>query len=1034
MISSLIRASLKQRLIVAAVAVIGLFFGIHAVTKLSVDAFPDVTNIQVQIATDAMGKSPDEVERLITVPLEIAMTGLPGLEELRSLNKNGLSLITLVFNDATDVYFARQLVMERMMEIKDKLPVGVTPVLGPVSTGLGEVYQYILEGQNDAQLGALSQEELMHRRTIQDWMVRPLLRGISGIAEINSQGGYQREYHVLADPIKLLHYKIKLSDVLESLEKNNANAGGGVLAQYSEQYLVRGLGLIEDVEDIQNIVLKEVDGIPVYVKDVAQVVIGHTVRAGSVIKNGTTESVGGVVMMIRGGNAKEVVGRIQARVSEINDTGMLPDGLKIVPYYDRSELVDAALLTVIKVLLEAIVFVIIIVVLFLGDWRSSIIVVGTLLLTPLLTFFFMNQVDLSANLMSLGGLAIAIGLMVDGSVVVVENAYARLGEAANKGESRLRVIFNAAAEVGTPVVFGVGIIILVFLPLMTLQGMEGKMFAPLAYTIAIALTVALVLSLTLTPVLASYLLKGGAEHDTRLVAMLKRPYNVLLHWSLKHEKSVITIALSVLIFTISLFGSLGTAFIPEMKEGSIVPNVFRLPNISLDASIEIEMEAMKLVMTVPGVKSAVSGLGRGESPADPQGQNESTPIVSLLPREQWPEGWTQDTIADEIRQKLMNLHGAQIVMAQPISDRVDEMVTGVKADVAVKLFGDDLTQLKQKADVIAKLAASIQGVADIRLERVTGQQYLDVQINRKVIARHGLNVSDVQAIIETAIGGKVATQVYEGERRFNMVLRFPAEYRDDVEAIRDIELISPNGAKVPLRELALVEVRDGPAQISRENAKRRIVVGINVQNRDLGGFVAELQQKVNQQLTLPSGYYIEWGGQFQNMERAMSHLLVIIPITVAAIFFLLFLLFSSLRLASLIMLVLPFASVGGVLALWVTGEYLSVPASVGFIALWGIAVLNGVVLVSYIRSLRDDGMAIADALIQACQQRFRPVMMTATVAMLGLLPFLFATGPGSEVQKPLAIVVIGGLITSTLLTLVVLPTLYRFFEEPQHEA
>lgn len=1034
MIPSLIRASLRQRLIVLAFAVIGLMFGLRGVQNLSVDAFPDVTNIQVQIATDASGKSPDEVERLITVPLEIAMTGLPGLEELRSLNKNGLSLITLVFNDDTDVYFARQLVMERMMEVKDKLPQGVTPVLGPVSTGLGEVYQYTLNAEGDDKAGELSQEVLMARRTVQDWMVRPLLRGIPGVAEINSQGGYQREYHVLADPTRLMHYQIGLSDVLQALEKNNANAGGGILQQHAEQYLVRGLGLIEDLDDIGNIVLKEVDGIPVYIRDVARVEIGHAVRVGAVIQNGTTEAVGGIVMMIRGGNAKEVVSRIQARVKEINDSGMLPDGLKIVPYYDRSELVDAALLTVIKVLLEAIVFVIIIVVLFLGDLRSSLIVVGTLLLTPLITFFIMNEVDLSANLMSLGGLAIAIGLMVDGSVVVVENAYARLGDPANKHESRIRVIFNAASEVATPVVFGVGIIILVFLPLMTLEGMEGKMFAPLAYTIAIALTVSLVLSLTLTPVLASYMLKGGAEHDTRLVAFLKKPYTKMLNWALSNEKKVIGAALALLVAAFSLFGSLGTAFIPEMKEGSIVPGVFRLPNISLEESIEIEKEAMRLVMEVPGVKSAISGLGRGESPADPQAQNESTPIVSLLPRDQWPEGWTQDTITNKMREKLANLHGSQIVMAQPISDRVDEMVTGVKADVAVKIFGDDLILLKKKADEIAKVASAIQGSQDIRVERVTGQQYLDVDIHRKIIARHGLNVADVQAIIETAIGGKVATQIYEGERRFNMVLRFPVDYRNDVEAIRDIQLISPNGAKVPLRELADVEVRDGPAQISRENAKRRIVIGINVADRDLGGFVAELQQKVNAQVKLPEGYYYEWGGQFQNMERAMNHLMIIIPITVAAIFFLLFLLFSSLRMASLIMLVLPFASVGGIIALWITGEYLSVPASVGFIALWGIAVLNGVVLVSYIRSLIEEGKERVEALKEACQQRFRPVMMTATVAMLGLIPFLFATGPGSEVQKPLAIVVIGGLITSTLLTLVVLPTLYRYFEEPRHEA
>lgn len=1034
MISSIIRTSLKQRLIVVVLAVIALGFGIRAIGDLSVDAFPDVTNVQVQIATDAVGKSPDEVERLITVPLEIAMTGLPGLEELRSLNKNGLSLITLVFTDATDVYFARQLVMERMMEVRDKLPTGVMPVLGPVSTGLGEVYQYVLEGENDDRMGALSQEELMARRTIQDWMVRPLLRGISGVAEINSQGGYQREYHVLADPVKLKYYKVSLSDVLDALEKNNANSGGGILNHYAEQYLIRGLGLIEDIEDIESIVLKENDGIPIYIKDVAKIQIGHAVRAGAVIKNGVTESVGGVVMMLRGGNAKEVVSRIQERVAEINSAGMLPNGLKIVPYYDRSELVDAALFTVVKVLLEAIVFVIAIIVLFLGDWRSSIIVVGTLILTPLITFFMMNQVDLSANLMSLGGLAIAIGLMVDGSVVVVENAYARLGEPANREESKIRVIFNAAAEVGTPVVFGVGIIILVFLPLMTLEGMEGKMFAPLAYTIAIALTVALVLSLTLTPVLASYMLKGGAEHDTWLVALLKKPYTALLKWALGHEKTVVFLAVSLLAGTISLFGALGTAFIPEMKEGSIVPGVFRMPNISLDESIKVEMEAMRLAMEVPGVKSAYSGLGRGESPADPQAQNESTPIVSLKPRDQWPEGWTQDTIAEEMRKKFEVLHGAQIVMAQPISDRVDEMMTGVKADIAVKIFGDDLVMLKKKADEIARIASQLQGARDIRVERISGQQYLDIHIHRKVIARHGLNVADVQAIIETAIGGKVATQVYEGERRFNLVLRFPQEYRDDIEGIRDIELISPNGAKVPLRELASIEVRDGPAQISRESAKRRIVVGINVQDRDLGGFVAELQSAVARQATLPEGYYFEWGGQFQNMERAMKHLMIIIPLTIAAIFFLLFLLFRSLRLASLIMLVLPFASVGGVLALFVTGEYLSVPASVGFIALWGIAVLNGVVLVSYIRNLREEGMERLTALNHACQQRFRPVMMTAMVAMLGLIPFLFATGPGSEVQKPLAIVVIGGLITSTLLTLVVLPTLYRFFEESQHEA
>ncbi|MGD9708443.1 MAG: efflux RND transporter permease subunit [Halothiobacillaceae bacterium] len=1033
MIESLMRFALQQRIVVAALALVLLAFGLHAVQNLSVDAFPDVTNVQVQIATEAPGRSPDEVERLITVPLEIAMTGLPGLEEQRSLNKNGLSLITLVFTDATDVYFARQLVMERLMEVGDRLPEGITPVLGPVSTGLGEVYQYTLEHPSDGNR-ALTQDELMERRIVQDWVLRPLLRGIPGVAEINSQGGYVKQYEVLTQPSRLRHYGLTLHDVMTALERNNANAGGGILPQGAEQYLVRGVGLIRDEHDLEMIVLKEVDGIPVYVRDVAEVRIGHMVRQGALVKNGVTESVGGIVLMMRGGNAKEVVSRIQQRVEQINSQGMLPGGLKIVPYYDRSELVDAALFTVTKVLLEAVIFVIIVLVVFLGDIRSSLIVVATLILTPLITFIVMNQVGLSANLMSLGGLAIAIGLMVDGAVVVVENAYAHLGRPENRHESRLRVILDAAREVSTPVVFGVSIIILVFLPLMTLQGMEGKMFAPLAYTIAISLAVALLLALTLTPVLSSYLLKGGKEHDTRVIALLKRPYLRLLNWSLGHERTVMGAAGALLAITVALFGLLGTAFIPEMKEGSIVPGINRVPNISLDESIKIEQEAMRLVMEVPGVKSAVSGVGRGESPADPQGQNESTPIVSLLPRDQWPEGWTQDDIAAAIRDKLAVLPGVQVVMAQPISDRVDEMVTGVRSDVAVKVFGDDLEVLKAKADEIARVANGVAGARDIRVERITGQQYLNIDIDRQALARHGLNVAEVNDMIETAIGGRIATDVYEGERRFGVLLRYPEMYRDNIEGIRNLQLVAPGGARVPLGNVARVEVIDGPAQISRENARRRIVVGVNVQDRDLGGFVAELQSTVAEKVSLPDGYYLEWGGQFQNMDRAMKHLMVIIPATVAAIFFLLFLLFNSLRMASLIMLVLPFASIGGVLALLVTGEYLSVPASVGFIALWGIAVLNGVVLISYIRSLRDEGLSQLEAVSRACQQRFRPVMMTATVAMLGLIPFLFATGPGSEVQKPLAIVVIGGLITSTLLTLVVLPTLYRFFEERRVEA
>jgi cobalt-zinc-cadmium resistance protein CzcA len=1030
MIESLIRTALQQRLVVVVLAAILLVFGLNAGRKLSVDAFPDVTNVQVQIATEATGRSPEEVERFVTVPLEIAMTGLPGLTEMRSLNKPGLSLITLVFTDKTDVYFARQLVMERLMEVASRLPERVTPVLGPVSTGLGEVYQYTLERADDGKR-KLTEKELTERRIVQDWVVRPLLRSIPGVAEINSQGGFEKQYQVLVSPDRLHHYKLGVQDVYAALARNNANSGGGVLPHYAEQYLIRGVGLIKSLDDVGAIVLKEVGGTPVYVRDVAEVKFGTGERFGAVIKNGVTESVGGVVMMIRAGNAKEIVSRIKKRVTEINHKGLLPDGLRIVPYYDRSELVDAAIQTVVKVLLEGVVFVVAILIIFLGDIRSAAVVVATLVLTPLMTFMVMNYYGLSANLMSLGGLAIAIGLMVDGSVVVVENAFAHLGRD-NLGESRVRVIFNAVKEVATPVIFGVGIIILVFLPLMTLTGMEGKMFAPLAYTISIALFISLVLSLTLTPVLSSYMLKvevGHGEHETRAIAAMKKPYLKLLHWALSNQKKTLTAAAGLLLFTLALFPFLGTAFIPEMKEGSIVPGINRVPNISLDESIKMEMEAMRLVMEVPGVKSAVSGVGRGESPADAQGQNESTPIVSLKPRKDWPKGWDQDDIAEAMRDKLKALPGVQVVMAQPISDRVDEMVTGVRSDVAIKVFGDDLELLKKKAEEIAKVAQSINGAEDLRVERLMGQQYLSIDINRQAIARYGINASDIHDVIETAIGGKEAVQIFEGERRFSGVVRLPLRFRNDVDAIRNLIVFAPGGAQVNLESIANIQILDGPAQISREMAKRRVVVGVNVKGRDLGGFVAELQQKVEKSVKLPEGYYLEWGGQFQNMERALGHLAIIVPVTIAAIFFLLFLLFGSVKMASLIILVLPFASLGGVIALFLAGEYLSVPASVGFIALWGIAVLNGVVLVSYIRGLRSEGYSVEDAVVHGATQRFRPVMMTGTVALLGLIPFLFSSGPGSEVQRPLAIVVIGGLITCTLLTLVMLPTLYKWFDE-----
>jgi cobalt-zinc-cadmium resistance protein CzcA len=1026
MLEKLIAAVLRRHVIVVAVALISLAFGVDATRRLSVDAFPDVTSVQVQVATVVPGRSPDEVERLATIPLEIAMTGLPGLVEMRSHNAAGLSIVTLVFTDSTPVYFARQLVAERVGEVRDKMPANIIPVLGPVSTVLSEVYQYTIERPDDGQR-PLSRDELVERRTVQDWVARPLLRSVPGVAEINSTGGYVKQYQVLVDPVKMRYYGVTIADVHGALTRNNANTTGGILPQGPEFLLVRSLGLIGGVEDIGSIVIKEFNNTPVYLKDLAAVRIGEDVRYGAMVKGGYTESVGGIVMMVAAGNAKEIVGRIKRRVEEINSKNLLPGGLRIVPYYDRSELVDAAIATIARVLQEGIILVVIVLFLFLGDLRSSIVVIATLILTPPLTFLVMRQVGMSANLMSLGGLAIAVGLMVDASVVVVENVYAHLGR--NPRANRLQTILNAVVEVAVPVIFGISIIIVVFLPLMTLEGMEGKMFSPLAYTIAIALAISLAISLVLSPVLCRYLLKGGSEHDTPLMRGFRRVYAPMLRGALRNPLKTSAVALAAFAGSLALVPFLGATFIPEFKEGTIAPNLDRVPNISLDESIQMEMEAIREIRKIPGVKHIVSRLGRGESPVDPAGYNENDMMIQLLPLEQRP-GIYQEHVEEKVRAILARFPGVNLVMAQPISDRVNEMVTGVRADVAVKIFGDDLMVLLGHAREVARLALNLRGTADVKIDRVAGQMNLDLAVDRQTIARHGLSIEAVNDVVEAAVGGRAATQVYERERRFQVVVRYPEPYRNSLEKIRSILLKAPDDAVLPVGDLGDLRIREGISLIKREMARRRVVVAINIRDRDLGGYVSELQDVVAKSVRLPSGHYAEYGGQFQNMTRARRHLSIIVPITIGTIFFLLFLLFQSLRAAALIILVLPFASIGGILSLLVWREYLSVPASVGFIALWGIAVLNGVVLISYIRKLRASGIEVSEAVRRGAEMRFRPVMMTATIAALGLAPFLFATGPGAEVQRPLAIVVIGGLATSTLLTLVMLPAIYRFFDEP----
>ena len=1031
MIDAVVAFALRQRILVAVVSILIAVVGLLTLKTLPIDAFPDVTNVQVQILTEAPGLSPVEVEKLVTFQIELELTGLPGLEEVRSLSKFGLSQITAVFRDDVDIYFARQLVLERLVTSKHSLPEGVQPELAPISTGLGEVYQYYLVrpggGEADAD-PVLRAEHLTEERTVQDWVIRPMLKGLPGVIDVNSLGGYVKQYNVIVHPIKLREYELTIREVYDAIGKNNANAGGGMLDRPADRFIVRGVGMIRSVEDLQDIVVKEHRGTPVFVRDVADVGIGHAVRHGAAVLDGEREVVTGVVLMLRGANAREVVERIKDRVSHIHRERVLPEGMRIVPFYDRSELVEAALSTVTKALVEGTAFVLIVLFVFLGNVRSALIVGATLVVAPLGTFIIMKQVGLSANLMSLGGLAIAIGMLVDGSVVVVENVYRLISEDHAGHHNRWEIIRRAASEVGRPVVFGIIIIVIVFLPLITLEGMEGKLFAPLAYTIMIALLVSLALSLTLSPVLCLWALRAGSEEDAFPVRWAKRLYGPLLEWALAHPLGVILGAAVLLLSSLLVVPFLGGEFIPTLDEGALTPQVIRLPDISLDNSVRVEMEAQRALREFPEVQTIVSKIGRSEIAVDPMEANESDSVLALKPRDQWQTAGDKETLVELMRQRLAEIPGITVLMSQPIQQRVEELIAGVKTEVAIKLFGDDLDVLRQKAEEIAQVMASVRGVRDVKVEQLAGQSYVTVDIDRRKIARYGINVADIQQVIETAVGGKPATRILEGERRFSVVVRFPEQTRNSPEAIGNVLIESPSGSLIPLSDLATIALRDGPAQISRERVHRRISVGLNVVGRDIQSVVEEGQRKLAAQVQIPTGYTLEWGGAFENMQRAMAKLRIIVPMTIILIFFLLFSSFNSLRHAGLIIANLPFSFIGGIAALWMTGQYLSVPASVGFIALFGVAVLNGIVLVSYMNKLRQEQLHLREAIVTACHLRLRPVLMTALVALLGLLPLVFASGIGSEVQRPLATVVIGGLVSSTLLTLVVLPVLYMLIE------
>ena len=1024
MINAILNFSVRQRMLVILGTLALTGFGVLALKQIPIDAFPDVTNVQVQVLATAGGMSPPEVEKLVTRPIEIQMAGLPRLEQVRSMSKIGLCAITVVFEDGVNDYFARQLVGERLQSARENLPDGVEVSLGPITTGLGEVFQYTLVSSDP-------KYDATELRTIQDYIVRPILRTVPGVTDVNSFGGLTKQFQVIIKPDRLTSYHVTLAQVFEALKKNNSNASGNFIEHGSEQYVVRGLGLVKDERDIENIIVAKLDHTPVYVRDVADVKVGAELRQGAVTANSKGEVVAGIVLMLKGASGRDVVAAIKSKLPALQKA--LPEGVELVPFYDRTDLVKKAIHTVTKALEEGAIFVLIVLIVLLADVRSAVIVTLVLPLAALFGFIMMKWWGLSANLMSLGGLAIGIGMMVDGAVVMVENIHRHLTEkedsVRHQHSGKVETVLYAAKEVGSPIVFGIFIIILVFLPLFTLQGFEGKMFSPLAFTISFALLGSLILSLTLVPTLCTFFLKQAPhERDPLHIRWLKNAYLALLRPCVRYPALVVIPAVLALLGVFALVPRIGTEFLPLLDEGSVAVQTFRIPSISLTESLALQAEAEKILKQFPEVIDVVSKTGRADIASDPMGVELSDVIVTLKPREEWATSKSKEELVGKMRDALAELPGVASSFSQPIALRVDELVSGVKSAIGIKIFGDDLAVLKQKADVVARVLSTVRGAADVNVEKVSGLAYLQIEIDRDKISRYGINVSDVQDVIETAIGGKEASKVYDGLKVFGLAVRFPEYARNDVEPIREILIPSPSGALIPLGQLAKVYVSEGPAQISREMGQRRIVVECNVTDRDIGSFVQEAKQKIEAAVKLPPGYLMSWGGQFENQQRAMNRFAIVVPITIAAIFLMLFSSFNSVKQAFLIILNIPFAMIGGILALILGDFNLSVSASVGFIALFGVAVLNGVVMVSYFNELRREGLEIERAVLQGAVLRLRPVLITASVAALGLLPMLFATGPGSEIQKPLAAVVIGGLISSTLLTLFILPTLYRTFE------
>ena len=1022
MLARLTEFSLIQRLLVLGLTLLLVAAGIQAWRALPIDAFPDVSTPQVKLILKAPGMTPEEVEKRIAAPVETEMLGIPRQRILRSVSKYGLTDITIDFEDGTDIYWARQQVAERLNGIMADLPEGVSGGLAPITTPLSEIFMFTVEGEH------LS---LAERRSLLDWVIRPQLRTLPGVADVNALGGLVATFEVAPDNAAMSARGVTLAELAEAIRANNRNDGAGRLTEGEEVWLVRVEGAVGNLEDLAGIVVKNVGGIPVRLSDVAQVRQGSLTRYGGVTQDGQGEAVEGLVLGLKGANAQQVIRGVKQKLAQIAPT--LPQGVRIKPFYDRSALVERAVHTVSKALLEAIVLVLVLLFLFLGNARAALTVALTLPLAALATFLLMQRFGLSANLMSLGGLAIAIGMLVDGAVVVVENIVTHLAHGDSR-QPRLHRVFLATREVATPTAAGVLIIMIVFLPLLTLEGLEGKLFIPVALTIVFALGAALLLSLTVVPVLSSWLLKEGKHGDPWLVRLATRLYTPMLDFVLARGRLVMAVAAALLVLAGALYPLVGKSFMPTLDEGDLLLQLEKLPSISLEESLAQDQMVQREVMRrIPEITGVVARAGADELGLDPMGLNETDSFLVLKPMDQWrqPE---KEWLMEEIRRVMADFPGINYAFTQPIDMRVSEMLTGSRGDLAVKVFGPDIDQLNRLADQVESLLRAVPGAQDVFSQKNEGVQYFRVEVDRLALGRHGLGVDDVAGFLKAHLEGQPLGIVQEGARRTPLVARAGENVRLSPAMFEALRIPTPSGLAIPLKEVARLVRVDGPVAVKRENAARYVTVQSNVAGRDLVGFVEEAKARIAAQVKLPEGYTVVYGGQFENQQRAATRLAVVVPVALALIFALLFATFKSLRQAGLVIAMVPFALVGGIAALFVTGEYLSVPASVGFIALLGIAVLNGVVLVTYFNQLAALGLPPDQVVREGALRRLRPVLMTASITAFGLIPLLLATGPGSEIQKPLAIVVVGGLFSSTALTLLMLPVLYRRFILPGRES